>query len=207
MRLGRVTFDILGTLPREDMELSARTVRPGRTIELVEATASIGGRVVVVARAWLLAAHESAPVAGGAAAALPAPEALPRRALTGVWPGGYIASLDARAVGVPAAGRSTTWVAARVALVARERTSALAGYVALVDTANGTAVRESPTVWMFPNVDLTIHLHRDPVGRWVGLDTAVVFGPDGRGVTSTTLHDVDGPVGHAHQLLTVRPLA
>jgi hypothetical protein len=207
MRLGRIAFDILGALPREDMDLSVRTVRPGRTIELVEARAAIGGRDVVAARAWLLAVHESAPVAGGAPGALPPPESLPRRALAGVWPGGYIASLDARTVGAPSAGRSTTWVAAEVALVAGQRTSVLADYVALVDTANGTAVREPPAAWMFPNVDLTIHLHRDPVGRWVGLDTTVVFGPDGRGVTATILHDVEGPVGHAHQLLTVRPMA
>jgi hypothetical protein len=59
---------------------------------------------------------------------------------------------------------------------------------------------------MFPNVDLGIHLHRQPAGRWTGLDTTVTFGPTGQGVTSTVLHDVAGPVGHAQQILTVRPL-
>ncbi|CAM5645040.1 hypothetical protein STENM36S_06164 [Streptomyces tendae] len=86
-----------------------------------------------------------------------------------------------------------------------ENASPLASYVALVDTANGIAVRQSPREWMFPNVDLTLHLHRAPRGRWTGLDTTVVFGPTGQGVTSTVLHDLDGPVGHAQQLLTVRP--
>jgi hypothetical protein len=33
-----------------------------------------------------------------------------------------------------------------------------------------------------------------------------VFGPTGRGVTSTVLHDAAGAVGHAQQSLTVRPL-
>ncbi|MFD7324147.1 AzlC family ABC transporter permease [Streptomyces sp. NPDC059875] len=54
-------------------------------------------------------------------------------------------------------------------------------------------------------VDLTLHLHRRPEGRWTGLDTTVVFGPTGHGVTSTVLHDVAGPVGHAQQILTIRP--
>lgn len=67
-------------------------------------------------------------------------------------------------------------------------------------------MREQPTEWMFPNVDLTIHLHRQPEGRWTGLDTTVVFGPTGQGLTSTVLHDVNGPVGRAEQILTVRPL-
>ncbi len=59
---------------------------------------------------------------------------------------------------------------------------------------------------MFPNVDLSIHLYRQPEGRWVGLDTGVVFGRDGQGLTSTVLHDMHGPVGQAQQILTVRPL-
>ena len=60
---------------------------------------------------------------------------------------------------------------------------------------------------MFPNVDLTIHLHRQPTGDWVGLDTTVIFGTGGHGLTSTVLHDVLGPVGQASQTLTVRPLS
>jgi hypothetical protein len=59
---------------------------------------------------------------------------------------------------------------------------------------------------MFPNVGLTVRLHRRPEGRWSGLDTTVTSGPVGQGVTSTVLHDVVGPLGHAQQILTVRPL-
>jgi hypothetical protein len=79
-------------------------------------------------------------------------------------------------------------------------------FIALVDTANGIAVRHSPQDWMFPNVDLTVHLHRQPTGSWVGLDTTVIFGPAGHGMTSTVLHDILGPVGQATQTLTLRPL-
>lgn len=76
-----------------------------------------------------------------------------------------------------------------------------------MDTANGIAVRQPPTEWMFPDVDLTVHLHlhRQPRGAWTGLDTTVTFGPSGQGLTSTVLHDVHGPVGRAQQILTVRP--
>ena len=65
-------------------------------------------------------------------------------------------------------------------------------------------MRESPDEWLFPNVDLSIHLHRQPGKGPVGLDTTVVFGADGRGLTSTVLHDGSGPVGRAAQMLTVR---
>ena len=66
-------------------------------------------------------------------------------------------------------------------------------------------MREPTETWLFPNVDLTLHLHRQPVAGPVGLDTTVVFGADGLGLTETVLHDGTGPVGRAAQVLTVRP--
>ncbi|MFD0306021.1 thioesterase family protein [Streptomyces sp. NPDC127119] len=203
--LSRISFDILGRLALDECEIRIETLRPGRTIELIGAVVHIAGRPVVQARAWLLASGDTAAVAGGAGDRLTPPDALDSWPLTSVWPGGYIASLDVRPVTAPQPGRATAWLTTDLDLVAGEPVSSLASYVALVDTANGIAVRQPITAWMFPNVDLTIHLHRRPEGRWTGLDTTVVFGPTGQGVTSTVLHDTAGPVGHAQQILTIRP--
>ncbi|CAM5308054.1 thioesterase family protein [Streptomyces purpurascens] len=204
--LSRISFDILGRLALDECEIRVETLRPGRTIELLEAVALIAGRPVVRARAWLLADRDTTEVAGDTADALTPPEALTPWPLTSVWPGGYIASLDVRPLAPPRPGRTTAWVSTRLDLVAGQTVSPLASYIALIDTANGIAVRQPPTAWMFPNVDLTLHLHRRPEGRWTGLDTTVTFGPAGQGVTSPVLHDLTGPVGHAQQILTVRPL-
>ncbi|AXL86969.1 thioesterase [Streptomyces sp. CB09001] len=205
MSLSRISFDILGRPALDECEIRVETVRPGRTIELVEATALIADRSVARARAWLLADGDTSAVAGGGADRLAPPDTLARWPMETEWPGGYIASLDVRPLAPPRPGRTAAWISTGLDLVAGESASPLASYVALVDTANGIAVRQSPREWMFPNVDLTLHLHRAPRGRWTGLDTTVVFGPTGQGVTSTVLHDLDGPVGHAQQLLTVRP--
>jgi hypothetical protein len=203
--LSRISYDILGRLALDECEVRVETVRPGRTIELLEAVVRIADRPVVRARAWLLAALDTTAVAGGSGERLAPPESLAAWPMADVWPGGYIASLDVRPVGPPRPGRTTAWVSTPLALVADEPSSPLASYLALVDTANGIAVRQPPSEWMFPNVDLTVHLHRRPRGNWTGLDTTVTFGPTGQGLTSTVLHDVDGPVGHAQQILTVRP--
>ncbi|MFF0741716.1 thioesterase family protein [Streptomyces sp. NPDC004111] len=203
--MSRISFDILGRIALDECEIRVETVRPGRTIELVEAVALIAGRPVVRARAWLLAAVDTAAVAGGGADRLAPPEGLPSWDMAALWPGGYIASVDVRPVGQPRPGRATAWLSTELDLVAGRTVGPLASYVALVDTANGIAARQSPDEWIFPNVDLTLHLHRRPEGRWTGLDTTVVFGPTGQGITSTVLHDVLGPVGHAQQMLTVRP--
>ena len=204
--LARISFDILGRLALRECEIRVETVRPGRTIELLEAVVLVGGRPVVRARAWLLASTDTTAVAGADTGTLPRPEGLADWALQEVWPGGYIGSVDIRPVGTPRPGRTTAWVATRLALVSGEPSSPTASFVALVDTANGIAVRAEPTEWMFPNVDLTIHLHRQPDAGWTGLDTTVTLGSTGQGVTSTVLHDVHGPVGHAEQMLTVRPM-
>ncbi|MGW4562736.1 thioesterase family protein [Streptomyces sp. NPDC004561] len=203
--LSRISYDILGRLALDECEIEVETVRPGRTIELLEAVVRIAGRPVVRARAWFLAAVDTTEVAGGPGDRLTAPESLEPWAMSDDWPGGYIASLDVRPLAPPRPGRTTAWISTPLDLVAGVPVSPLASYLALVDTANGIAVRQSPTEWMFPNVDLTVHLHRRPRGAWTGLDTSVTFGPSGQGLTSTVLHDVDGPVGSAQQILTVRP--
>jgi hypothetical protein len=201
--VSRVTFDILGVVAIEELEIDVTTLRPGRTVELVEAVVTCGPRTVLRARAWRLATTDTSSVAGGAAP--PIPFALPAWPMTSVWPGGYIASLDVRRHPDSSAGRAVVWVDTSVALVEAEQVSTLARYVGLVDTANGIGVRESPDEWLFPNLDLSVHLHRQPGEGPVGLDTTVVFGPDGRGLTSSILHDGSGPVGLATQILTVRP--
>ncbi len=203
--LGRVSFDILGRLANDTCEIHVTTIRPGRTIELVEATLLIRGQAVVRARVWLLARNDTSSVAGGAERPLPDPVSVAPGSLAIDWPGGFVASLDVRPVGDPAPGRATMWLSTGIPLIDGEVVSNLASFLALVDTANGAAPREDPRLWAYPNVDLTVHLHRAPTGPWVGLDTSVVFGPTGLGITSTVLHDRHGPVGTAQQILTLRP--
>ncbi len=204
--LSRIGFDILGVIPAGEVQVQARIIRPGRTIELVEAEMSAGGRVVVRATAWRLSITDTSAVAGGAVDPMPGPdEGLPWQG-SQVWDGGFIRSLDFRVLPGWQPGRGRAWIRTDVDLVADQPSSALARYVGLIDTANGIAVRADPTTMLFPNTDLTVHLVRTPVGPWIGLDTTVTFGADGVGLTASVLHDVSGPVGRAAQTLTLRPL-
>ena len=89
-------------------------------------------------------------------------------------------------------------------LIADEEVSGLARAPGC-STRQRPAVRVSPRDVAFPNLDLTAHLLRQPGGGWVGFDTTVSFGPGGVGLTSSVLHDLDGPIGAMSQILTVRP--
>jgi hypothetical protein len=205
LMLARMTFDILGFLALDETAVRVETRRPGRTIELTEAVASIAGRDVAVARAWHSVALDTARVEGGAAAPLPSPEDMQPADFAGEWGGGYVRSIELRDDGDRAPGRGRAWQRTPHPLVDGEAVAPLARWIGLIDAANGIAVREAPDAWVFPNLDLTVHLHREPEGAWVGFDTTVSFGPSGQGITHSALHDARGHVGFASQTLTVRP--
>lgn len=205
LQLAKVTFEILGQIAAEESHLAVEVVRPGRTIELVEARLSVRDRLAVRATAWRLTRLDTTSVEGTPWEPMPAPDAFEAHSGMAQWPGGYIASLEFRRDPASTPGRGRMWLRTDKSLVQGEKASAYAEFCKLVDTANGVATRVSPKDWMFPNTDLSIHLFREPTGDWVGFDTAVTFGPSGVGLTSTTLHDLHGPVGRAEQILTVRP--
>ncbi|KGN31046.1 hypothetical protein N802_05420 [Knoellia sinensis KCTC 19936] len=203
--LCRLSFDILGVLPIEDVDTEVKVVRPGRSIELVEARLIHGGRPAVVLRAWLMQTRDTTVVAGTPTQPLPGPAHTPEWDPTTVWPGGFIKSAHLRRQ-QQEPGRAHFWVRTDEPLV-DEPFSPTAAAIGLLDIANGMTVREDPQKVAFPNLDLTAHLTRAPRPGWVGFDTSVTFGDNGIGLTSTVLHDEDGPIGTLNQILTVRPTA
>ena len=72
------------------------------------------------------------------------------------------------------------------------------------DSGNGLSA-ELDIGWYFINPELTVHLHREPVGEWVCVDAATTVTPGGAGLATTTLSDEAGPVGVGAQSLLVGP--
>lgn len=202
--VSRLSYDILGTVPVEPVDVTVEVLRPGRTIELVQATASYAGRAVVILRAWLVESYGTAGLAGSDLPAIPGPDEVHPWDMSELWPGGFIASVEVRRKEM-GPGRSTCWVRTDHPLVADEPVSRLAAVAGLLDITNGVAVRTDPARVAFPNLDLTAHLLRPPAAGWLGLDTTVSFGPGGVGITNAVLHDEEGLLGTSAQTLTVRP--
>lgn len=202
--LARASYDILGVIPMAEFEVETRVVRPGRTIELVEATLSQNGRSALTLRAWMLQTGDTEALAGSPLPVMPARDTVDGPGFDEVWPGGAVRSVEMQRQRVEA-GRAYCWLKPRVPILADERISARARLLGASDFANGIATRVPPEAALYPNVDLTASLFRDPVGEWIGLDTTVVFGADGTGLTETILNDEHGPVGTSSQTLTVRP--
>jgi hypothetical protein len=201
----RISSDYLGVLGFDECEVAFDVMRTGRSVELVEAVVAQNGRPAIRTRIWRVSASDTAAVAGGAREPLPPPEEARRIDLSDDWQGDYVRSIDVRTIGPPSPGRGAGWITTALPVVEGEPVSDLTRFVLLADTMNGIAVREPPARWLFPNVDLTIHLFRQPRGPWLGLETTVTFGPTGHGLTSSDLHDLGGHVGRAEQSLLVRP--
>lgn len=207
MAYSRISIEILGQVLREDMTFEVATIRPGRTIELVEVTGTCGERTILRVRAWRLITSDTSSVEGVELPTMPPRHEAEPRDVAAEWGGKFLKTLEWQAIPDGRDGRRQVWVHSPIDLVEGVPTGPLARFLSMIDIANGIATRQRPDTMMFPNVELTIHLLRRPVledPAWVGLDTAVTFGSNGIGVTHTTLNDNLGPVGLASQSLTLR---
>jgi hypothetical protein len=75
----------------------------------------------------------------------------------------------------------------------------------VADCGNGAAAPLDIRHWLFANTELTIHLHRPPVGEWIAVDASTVIGPTGLGTVSGLLHDKREHTGRSAKGLIVRP--
>ena len=200
----RFSFDILGVIPGGEIEVHTRVLRPGKTIELVEATMSAGGRDCIRLSLWRLKTSDTQDVAGGEIEPLTPVEQCEPVNMSEAWGGGFISSVEARTARRPRPGNGAGWLRITKSVVEGEDSSPTARFISSVDAANGIAPRAEIGPWAFPNVDLSIHMFRAPVSSWVGLDTRVEFGGDGVGLTHSELFDERGPIGRVAQALTLR---
>ena len=206
--VARVTVELLGPVPVAELALRVRIVRPGRSVELVEAALSAGGRDVARASAWrvLRTASESVPDRHGTPESLPTAPA----EATGLWGGGYLQAVEWRVVrgeGFLSPGPGAAWARLRHPLVDGEPLSPLQRVLAVADSGNGLSAELDLAHWHFINPELTVHVHREAIGEWICLDAATVISTGGVELATSVLSDRLGPLGVGAQSLLVAPRA
>jgi hypothetical protein len=205
MRIGRITVEILGPVPLVPLWAKASVVRPGRSVELLEA--SLAGRdgEVMRASAWRVAAGD---VQVGADPPPPGPEQGRDRDFfpTGQEQG-YHTAMEYRFVrgGFLEPGPALVWMRMRGPLVEGEQPSPLERLMVVADVGNGVSAVLDWREYLFINTELTVHLLRPPEGDWVGVDA--VTHVDGLGLAESTLWDERGRLGRGAQTLLVRSRA
>lgn len=204
-RLARVSFDVLGPIPISPLTIEIRTVRPGRSVELLEATASVDGRPALIARGWRMrTTPEDFPVVGEHSGPTP-PDAPRERGSTipGAYSDGYLSVVDFSfdSGGADALGPVSAWGRSQIGLVEGETMTGWQHTVVVADSASGISMATDPMSFPAINCDLAVSLHREPAVDWVHLESETVGGPGGGVLTDTALFDDHGRIGRCVQNL------
>ena len=207
-QVARITFEILGPVPLTPLSASARVVRPGRSVELLEASLSGPDGEVMRASAWRL---RTAPVKlEPQPPADPPPPGPDKGTLRDFFPVaervGYHTAMELSFVhgAFLEPGPAMVWMRQRVPLLAGEGTSPLQRLLIAADAGNGVSAALDWRRYLFINTDLSVHLKRLPEGDWVGLDAVTYPEPHGIGLADTVLWDERGRLGRGAQTLVVR---
>ncbi|HEU4898559.1 MAG TPA: thioesterase family protein [Actinomycetota bacterium] len=205
-RVARITCEILRPPPIAELEVTARLLRGGRSVELVEASLRAGEAEVMRATALRIRTAEvGLPHGLAPGRRLPGPEA--GRVMPFFPTGqdvGYHTAMEFRFVAGSflELGPATVWTRMRHPLVAGEVPSPLCRVLVAADSGNGVSATLDFRHWRFINPDLTVYLLRPPAGEWVALEAATTAAA-GIGLADTTLHDEQGPIGRSAQALFV----
>ncbi|MDT7539592.1 MAG: hypothetical protein QOI82_3177 [Actinomycetota bacterium] len=203
MLVARMTVEILGPIPVGDLEIRAAVVRPGRSVELVEAVLSADGRDVARASAWRVLRTEASAIPSRHQAPPPLPDEASE--MKHDWVDGYLSAIEWRfARGqFMERGPAAAWTRMRVPLVPDEEPSPLQRVLVVADSGNGISSELNMLKWHFINPELTVHVHREPVGEWICLDATTTISTAGAGLATSVLSDLDGPVAVGAQSLLV----
>ncbi|WP_046321060.1 thioesterase family protein [Mycobacterium sp. UM_Kg1] len=209
-RLARISIDILTPVPVAPLTVQVEEIRTGKRVQLLQATAQAGGRMVLVGRAWRMAAAAADfPVAvPGSVPDGDEPDEPTPQAFTfpdGLHTDGYLSAIDwsFEDGGFAIDGPARAWARPRVALVAGEAMTPWQRVLTVGDSGSGISACAPPARHPAINCDFTVVLHRDPVGSWVGMDARTVVTPGQGAMTQTTVFDAAGPAGLATQTLVV----
>jgi hypothetical protein len=207
-RLARVAVDILRPVPVGKLTVTTRTVRPGRRVAMLETVVEADGQEVLHARGWRIAFPGGPVPVTAPHAPPPIPDEQAGPAFAGANLDGYLTAVDWRfvkGVSFDTPGPAVVWARPKIPLVAGEETSPMCRALLVADSGSGVSAVLDATKFLFINVDLTVILHRDPVGEWLLLDAATTIGDQGTGLARTALADQQGGCGGAVQTLLVTP--
>jgi hypothetical protein len=205
-QVARVNFEILRPVPIGPVIVEARLVRPGRSVQLIEATLRDQENELMLARAWRIrTSHlELPPEVPDGPVAPPGPEQgfQPEFFDTGQDAGYHTAmewsSLDR---GFRDPGPARVWMRMRHPLLPGEEPSALQRTLIAADVGNGISAVLDWRRHLFINVDLSVHLERMPEGEWICVDAVTLPHEHGIGTAESVLFDERGRIGSAAQSL------
>jgi hypothetical protein len=208
-QVGRITFEILRSVPIAPVRVEARVARPGRRVQMFEAELSDGeGEALMRARAWGIRSGEIDVPPEAIVRDEPPPPPEQGREVD-FFPTeqehGYHTAMEVRFVAgaFVEPGPATVWLRMRQPLVAGEEPTPLQRTLVVADVGNGVSASLDFRRFLFINVDLTVQLERMPVGEWICADAVTLPQPSGVGTAESLLSDRQGRIGRGLQTLLI----
>jgi len=205
MILARISIDILGPVPITTLHASARLIRPGRSVELLEASLEHDGRIIMRASAWRIRVPTDRPPAEEPDMPPPLPSQEGNSTVAPEWDCGFLAATEWRYVrgGYTQPGAAIAWIHMRYPLIAEEAVTPAQRLILSADSANGMSSPLDIRSWQFIPPELTIHCLRPPLGEWICVDASTLLQSEGIGLASANLYDERGLVGRSAQALLI----
>lgn len=208
-RLIRLTVDLLRPIPFAGFHIEASITRSGRSTASTSASLiSNEGKLVASASGLHLIEQEPTEYPTHAINVTN-----PANAQDGPFPINTLHDLpafngDGVQIRYPegensAPGPTTVWMKT-VPLLESETPSAFQRICPLADCGNAFGRNAEPNEVSFVNPDLTIALHRAPVGDWLGSHSVGYWEPTGQGLADALLFDKHGAVGRAVQTMLLK---
>lgn len=193
----RLSVDMYRLPDLSPVEVTTRVVREGRRIKVIDAEFISGGKSAGRATCQLLR-RMGAPEGNVWTPPnwdVPKPEDIPEpdtsnRPMGGMW-------AMRRIVGdFGTIGQKRTWMAEVRELVEGRPLTPFVRVAVAADFASPFANAGDQGL-KYINSDVTVYLHREPVGEWVGFEVVNHGATEGVAIGECFLYDVDGPIGSA----------
>ena len=215
MRCGRLTVDLMRTVPVARLTTQARIVREGKRVQVVEAALLHDGREVARASALRVRIGDSADALSHPRRPDESPPPPPTKveesvmARAGLPVPGFLLAVDMHRVtgGLGLGAPACTWFRLSRPVVAGQETSPVVRLAALADFTSGTANYLPIDRWSSINADITINVLREPIGDWIAVDAVAHAAGDGIGHSRATLYDTTGMVGSGSTVQVVDAVA
>ncbi|MDQ3737900.1 MAG: thioesterase family protein [Actinomycetota bacterium] len=210
-RLARLNVDLLRPIPFAGFRVVLKVTRSGRAVASTSATlADETGRACATA----ISLHVATPGGGGEF-----PDGFEPPVLADAKPGAFpitrllhgLPGFSGDGVAVryprgehPEPGPTMLWMST-VPLLPDEEPSPFQRICPLADCGNAISRWVDPSEMGFVNADLTIMLHRNPRGEWLGSRATSSWHDDGTALADALLFDEHGSVGRALQTVLLTP--
>ena len=214
--VARLTVELLRPIPLSPLELTARTTRPGKKVQWIDVSMVADGTEVARAHGLRIRRDEALgfPQIPIESASMPtveeskAIEIFPAAErgtgeMLGFWRA--VEMRQARGSWLEE-GPAAVWFRLRVPVVEGEEPTPLQRVAAAADFGNGISAALERGKHIFINPDLSVYVHREAQGEWIGLDAATAVEPYGIGLALGVLRDAAGRVGTSLQSLIIDEL-